>query len=265
MTSPAVAVAPAAPPSSSGQSTDAPPAQQAQAQTQDVRIRPATPADAARIAQIYAPYVLGTCITFELDPPDAHEMRRRIEDASSTHAFLVAERVRVRGSNFSSSVSTGSDNQTESGAHGDGDDDAEADGDLGGPSTAIIGYAYASAFHPRVAYRFSCSVSVYLDAALALTPTSGSGHASGAGRKGLGTALLQALLQRLEQRGYRQAFGLIALPNAPSVGLHEKLGFRRSALCERVGWKAGRWVDVGWWQRALGEGLGGERPPAELN
>lgn len=200
----------------------------------DVKIRLATEADAARIAEIYAPYVLSTCITFELVPPSVDEMALRIKVGLEKYTFLVAERAKG----------------------------IERGGDVFGTSSGeIIGYAYASSFHPREAYRFSCSISIYLD--IRLTPLGSSTNELNRGGRGAGSALLLELLDTLEKRGYKQAFGLIALPNEKSVRLHEKYGFERCALCRKVGWKDGRWVDVGWWQRELGgsgQGVDGGEP-----
>jgi L-amino acid N-acyltransferase YncA len=116
----------------------------------------------------------------------------------------------------------------------------------------VVGYAYAGAFNPRLAYRWSCTTTVYL------SPT--------ARGKGIGKALYQALLDRLRDRGYRQAFAGISQPNAASNGIHEKMGFERVARYRRVGWKLGKWHDVVWYQLDLsGEGEGEEegQPPAE--
>jgi phosphinothricin acetyltransferase len=93
----------------------------------DLLVRDATPADAPACAAIYAPYVTGTTVTFETEPPDAVEMGRRIAEAQRTHAFLVLE-------------------------------DA-------GEGGRVVGYAYAGPFKARAAYRWSCEVSVYLDLA----------------------------------------------------------------------------------------------------
>jgi len=108
----------------------------------------------------------------------------------------------------------------------------------------LIGYAYATPWKARWGYRYAVESSVYLEAS--------------AGGKGHGSRLYAELLAELRSRPLRTVIGGIALPNEASVGLHEKLGFRKVAHFERVGWKCGRWVDVGYWQLALWEG---ERPP----
>jgi phosphinothricin acetyltransferase len=101
----------------------------------------------------------------------------------------------------------------------------------------ICGYAYATRWKERAAYRFSVETTIYL--------------APDRQRRGIGAALYDALLTELRSRGVHCAFGGIALPNDASVALHEKLGFKKIAHLEQVGWKLGRWVDVGYWQLLL--------------
>jgi len=101
----------------------------------------------------------------------------------------------------------------------------------------VVGYAYAGRWHARSAYRFSVETTIYLDA--------------GVVGRGLGTALYGALFEDLAPRGLHVAIGGIALPNAASVALHEKLGFRKAAHYDEVGFKHGRWIDVGYWQRRI--------------
>ncbi len=102
----------------------------------------------------------------------------------------------------------------------------------------VRGYAYAGPFMARPAYRWACSVSVYLE--------------SGRRRTGAGRSLYSALFSRLASRGFREALAGIALPNDASVGLHHALGFTDVGTYRRVGWKLGRWHDVAWTQRDLG-------------
>lgn len=103
----------------------------------------------------------------------------------------------------------------------------------------IVGYAYATPFHARAAYRWSVEVSIYL--------------AQEWQRRGIGRALLGELLDRLQTRGYVNAFAGTTLPNGASIGLFESFGFERIALQKDVGFKLGAWHDVGWWQLQLRE------------
>jgi phosphinothricin acetyltransferase len=98
----------------------------------------------------------------------------------------------------------------------------------------LLGYAYAGRYHARAAYRFTAESTIYLRHGLA--------------GQGLGTRLYSELVRCSFARGYRQLIGGIALPNEPSVRLHEKLGFVKASHLVRVGFKFERWIDVGHWQ-----------------
>lgn len=159
-------------------------------------IRTASPDDAGQIASIYNHYIEHTVVTFEEEPLESEDMRKRIEPGLASYPWLVAER----------------------------------DGQ-------VAGYAYATRWKPRSAYRNTVETSVYIS----------PGHF----RQGLGEALYRDLLGRLREQGFHCALGGIALPNEASVSLHEKLGFRKVGELEQVGWKFGRWVNVGYWQLRL--------------
>jgi phosphinothricin acetyltransferase len=162
-----------------------------------VRIRPARPDDAAAIAAIYAPYVTGSVVSFETEAPDAAEIARRMAGDGGTFPWLAAC---------------------------DEDD-------------VLRGYAYATAFRSRPAYRFSVETTVYV--------------ADDAHGRGIGRALYAAMLPVLEAQGFAQAIAAITLPNPASVTLHERFGFRRVGIYEEVGFKQGGWHSVGLWQRGL--------------
>ncbi|MCU1691186.1 MAG: Phosphinothricin N-acetyltransferase [Frankiales bacterium] len=102
---------------------------------------------------------------------------------------------------------------------------------------AVVGFAYASAHRARAAYRWAADVSVYLDAE----------------ERGRGTAraLYDVLLPLVRGLGYTTAHARITLPNPASAGLHEAFGFRLVGVYADVGFKHGRWHDVGWWRLAL--------------
>lgn len=169
-------------------------------------IRDATAGDAARCADIYAPYVRDSAVSFELEPPSPDELAGRIAAAQERHAWLVLE-------------------------------------DAG----EVVGYAYGGPFMARAAYQWSTAVSVYLE--------------RGRRRTGAGRALYEALFERLTSRGFRTALAGISLPNEASVGLHRALGFEEVGTYRRVGWKFGRWHDVAWYQRPLGDDDGAPPDP----
>ena len=101
----------------------------------------------------------------------------------------------------------------------------------------ILGYAYATKHRERAAYRWSVDFAVYL--------------APSAKGQGIGTELYNALVAICRLLGYHRAFAGIALPNEASVRLHEKVGFRPIGVYQRVGYKLGKWHDVGWWSLDL--------------
>jgi L-amino acid N-acyltransferase YncA len=157
-------------------------------------IRNARSEDAPQIADIYRPYVETTAISFEEVPVIASDMAGRME---AVQALALPWLV------------------------------AEQDG-------VIAGYAYATPWKARHAYRHSVEITVYLrQNALA---------------RGLGTALYSALFDALQKRPIHAVVACIALPNAHSVALHEKFGMRKVAHFAEVGYKLGAWRDVGYWQ-----------------
>jgi L-amino acid N-acyltransferase YncA len=160
-------------------------------------LRPATLADASQIAAIYNPYILETVISFEEAAVSSDEMALRIADTLQTGLPWLV---------------------------------AEQNGQ-------ILGYAYASKWKGRCAYRYAVESSVYL--------------AKAARGQGLGSTLYRALLAQLRIDGRHTVIGGVALPNAASVALHEKLGFKSVALFKEVGYKFGQWIDVGYWQLHL--------------
>ena len=111
----------------------------------------------------------------------------------------------------------------------------------------VLGYVYASPHRERPAYAWSVDTTVYVD----------EKHR----RRGVGRALYASLFAVLELQGFHNAFAGIALPNPGSVGLHEALGFQPIGVYRQVGYKLGRWHDVGWWQRPLRAGDGEPEAP----
>jgi phosphinothricin acetyltransferase len=166
-------------------------------------IRLATPADIPSITAIYRHAVLHGTASWELDPPDEAEMSRRREAILAGGYPYLA---------------------------------AESDG-------VLRGYAYASAYRPRPAYRATVENSIYI--------------APDAQGQGIGSALLDALIVACAGRGFRQMIAVIGDPAGGSVGsrrLHERAGFRLVGVAEKVGFKHGRWLDQMLMQRELGEG-----------
>jgi len=101
----------------------------------------------------------------------------------------------------------------------------------------VIGYAYGSTWRTRNAYRFAVESAIYI-------------HPAHQG-KGVGKGLYLALIQELRARGFHSLLGCLVLPNEPSVGLHESLGFAKVGHMKEAGWKFERWVDVGFWELML--------------
>jgi L-amino acid N-acyltransferase YncA len=101
----------------------------------------------------------------------------------------------------------------------------------------LLGYAYATKHRERAAYRWSVDFTVYM--------------APAAKRRGIGTKLYRALAEVCKCLGYYRAFAGITLPNDASVRLHEKIGFQPIGIYRRVGFKLGKWHDVGWWSLEL--------------
>lgn len=101
----------------------------------------------------------------------------------------------------------------------------------------VLGYAYASEWKSRCAYKHSVESTVYLN-----------NKVKG---KGIGTKLYQELLTRIGKGDVHAVIGGIALPNDASIALHEKLGFEKVAQFKEVGYKFNKWIDVGYWELIL--------------
>ncbi|MEZ5843601.1 MAG: N-acetyltransferase family protein [Hyphomicrobiaceae bacterium] len=166
-----------------------------------IAIRTATPADTSAITAIYRPAVIDGTASFEIEPPDEAEMVRRL--------------LAITEAGFPYLVAT-------------------CDG-------AVVGYAYANAFRPRPAYRFTVEDSVYV--------------APDAKGRGVGRALLDRLITICTGAGFRQMIAVIGdSAQAPSIQLHRKAGFHFAGTYHAVGFKHGRWLDSVLMQRPLGEG-----------
>jgi phosphinothricin acetyltransferase len=116
-------------------------------------------------------------------------------------------------------------------------------------SGRLLGYCYASLYRTRAAYRFTVEDSIYVDAAEI--------------GRGVGRALLSALIERCAAQGYRQMVAVIGGSDQwPSIRLHAALGFARIGVLPAIGFKFGGWVDTVLMQRALGPGA--EAPPGKI-
>jgi phosphinothricin acetyltransferase len=105
----------------------------------------------------------------------------------------------------------------------------------------LLGYAYAGLFHGRIGWRFCVEDSVYV-----------APHAQG---RGVGKALLMALIDRCTAAGKRQMIGVVGdAENTGSIALHHACGFERVGMVKGGGWKFGRWIDTVYMQRPLGPG-----------
>lgn len=165
----------------------------------DLTVREAQPSDIPAIAAIYRHWVETSTASFELAAPDEAEMQRRFDA--------------VRAGGYPYLV-------------------AEAGG-------TVAGYAYAGAYRPRPAYRFTAEDSIYL--------------APGFTGRGAGRQLLDVLLTELRRRGHRSVIAVISDPdaNAASVGLHRAAWFVHFGTAVRIGFKFDRWLDVAYMQLEL--------------
>lgn len=174
-----------------------------EAPTQHVVVRDAADPDMPAIQALYAHHVLHGIATFEEVPPSVEEMAGRRASVLKAGLPYLAAQ-------------------------------------LGG---TLVGYAYATAYRPRPAYRFTLEDSVYV--------------AHGLDGRGIGRVLLHALIERCERGPWRQMLAVIGNSgNAGSIALHRRLGFQPIGTLRSVGFKHGRWVDTVLMQRALGDGDG---------
>jgi L-amino acid N-acyltransferase YncA len=163
----------------------------------DATIRVAEAEDGVALARIYNHYIATTVVTFEESAVSPADMSARVAEISGAKLPWLVAQ----------------------------------------SPAGVNGFAYASGWKGRCAYRYSVESTVYL--------------APAAVGRGLGMALYSTLLARLQELGCHAVIGGIALPNQASVALHEKLGMRKVAHFAEVGFKFGRWVDVGYWQRVF--------------
>lgn len=175
-------------------------------------IRSADARDLVAITDIYADAVVNGTASYELEPPSLAEMTARCHAVTSAGCPYL----------------------------------------VAAKESAVLGYAYASAFRPRPAYRFVVENSVYV--------------APKAQGKGVGKALMLALIAGCERLGFRQMLAVIGDGSAASasVRLHEQLGFRHAGRLEATGWKHGRWLDTVLMQLPLNGGKATDPDPDSM-
>ena len=174
-----------------------------------VSLRSATPDDLPHITAIYRDSVLNGTASYEITPPSDEEMADRFRAIQEkAYPYIVAE-------------------------------------DEGG---AFLGYAYASAFRTRPAYRWMVEDSIYL--------------APEARGRGVGRLLLDALVESCQTLGFRQMIAVIGGAHPASVAVHRAAGFTEVGLLKGTGYKHGRWLDTMLMQKALGEGADSDPDPS---
>ena len=164
----------------------------------EVLVRDVTEADAAEIAAIYAHHVLHGTASYEVDPPAVEDTLAKIRRVTELGWPFLVAEVEGR----------------------------------------VAGYAYATQFRDRAAYRFTCEDSIYVNAEIM--------------GRGIGSALLDALLERSAWFGFRTMVAVIGGAEPASVALHAKCGFVQAGHLKAVGFKFGRWLDNIYMQRSLG-------------
>ena len=160
-------------------------------------IRLVEDSDVPAIVDIYDYYITSTAVSFEETPVTVEEMMQRIAGVKKQQMPWLC---------------------------------AEVGGTL-------AGYAYASRWRERSAYRYTAETTIYLAQAFA-------GH-------GIGKVLYCPLLEQLRAAGIHAVMAVITLPNPASVALHEALGYRKVGHLLEAGYKFNRWIDVGYWQCIL--------------
>ena len=166
--------------------------------SENIKIRDVVPEDAERIQEIYSPYVADTVISFEITVPGKLEMKKRIEKLlTNAFPYIVAE------------------NET----------------------GTVVGYAYADKFGEREAYRYSFTISIYLDMEVQ--------------SKGIGQKLYDELEKRMTKMGIVQVLSAITGKNEKSLKFHEKNGFIKIGHFPNVGYKMGEWHDIIWMNKTI--------------
>ncbi len=162
-----------------------------------MKIRDVRESDAEAVHAIYAHHVLHGTASYDIEPPSLDEIRDKMRW--------------ILGEGWPFLVAESEDR--------------------------VVGYAYATQFRDRAAYRFTCENSIYV-------------HPDRM-RRGIGKALLQALVQRSSEHGFRTMIAVIGGAEPASVSLHAACGFAEVGRLQAVGWKQDRWLDSVYMQRNL--------------
>ncbi len=160
-------------------------------------IRSVIESDIKEITEIYNHYIANSVATFEQIAIDSEEMAKRIDASTSANLPWLV---------------------AENG-------------------TSVLGYAYATKWRVRSAYKHSVEITVY--------------KSPNVQTKGVGSALYKVLFEELRKLSMHVVIAGISLPNPPSIALHEKFGMTKVAEFKQVGRKFDRWVDTGYWQKLL--------------
>jgi len=172
-------------------------------------LRDASSSDLPAITAIYRESVLNGVASYEIIPPEQSEMAARFSA--------------ITGQSYPYIAAIGEDGN-------------------------LLGYAYASAFRTRPAYRWMVEDSIYLGP-----------EARG---RGIGRLLLAELIRRCTDLGFRQMVAVIGAAHPASIALHRALGFEETGRLKGTGYKHGRWLDTMIMQRALGEGAATDPDPS---
>ena len=173
--------------------------------TGSIAVREARDSDLDAVAGIYGHHVRHGVASFEYEPPDSAELRRRCGEVRARGLpYVVAER-----------------------------------------DSRLLGFAYASPFRLRPAYRYTVEDSVYV-------------HPDTV-REGIGRRLLQAVIEGCEAAGRRRIVAVIGGADERSIAFHRRCGFEDAGRIKGAGWKHGRWLDLVLMQRGLGAGTA--KPP----
>ena len=187
---------------------------------EDYRIRMATSEDAEKLLEIYRYYVENTAITFEYDVPTVDEFKKRIETVLEKFPYIVVEEVKKAG-NLD-----------------------KKDGDISG---RILGYCYVSPFHPRAAYQWCVETSIYID--------------KDCKGMGLGKLLYLDMEKRLKKQGVLNLNACIGVPSGAedehltfdSVNFHKHMGYSMVGEFHQCGYKFGKWYNMVWMEKMIGE------------